>query len=340
MSYYHKNINHISTNKKKKLSNKYFILKNTVFISNIPKEIFSKETLSQKKYLGQYGHINHLLLINNNKIENSLIVQFDTINQAALCIISLENFEINENKKIKSNYYNTKFCNSFLNNKECKNPICLFIHTTKINYNLYNEINPREYINSFKYALLILDVSLSSFNLIYEELIGEKYYEKKGKFPKITVKKLKKIESIKDLTSNNMINEQNQKSNIDNFSINDIKIYENYLKNLYNISKQKNQNQNNNSNNISFSNYKLSYKQLKHSRFISQNIEENDKDKVYIPDSVKEIINKIIEIYMNNKICNNNQKECLINDINNIDFNINLSELVLHLNLVLGKDIN
>ena len=137
-----------------------------------------------------------------------------------------------------------------------------------------------------------------------------------------------------------MINEQNQKSNIDNFSINDIKIYENYLKNLYNISKQKNQNQNDNSNNISFSNYKLSYKQLKHSRFISQNIEENDKDKVYIPDSVKEIINKIIEIYMNNKICNNNQKECLINDINNIDFNINLSELIFHLNLVLGNDIN
>ena len=79
---------------------------------------------------------------------------------------------------------------------------------------------------------------------------------------------------------------------------------------------------------------------MKHSRFISKNIKENDKDKVYIPDSVKEIINKIIEIYMNNKISNNVQKNSLMNDINNIDFNINLSELVLHLNLVLGKDIN
>ena len=265
MSFYHKNINHISTDEKKNLSNKYFLLKNTVFISNIPKEIFSKETLYEKKFLAQYGHINRLLLINNNKIENSLIVQFDTINQAALCIISLDNLEIKEKEKIKSNYYNTKYCNSFLNNKECKNPICLFIHSTKLNNYLYKEINPGEYINSFKYALLILDVPLSSFNLIYEKLIGEKYFEKKGKFPKITLKKLKKIECNNNLSYNHLIKEENQKSNDVNLPINNIKIYESYLKNLYNISNNKYQN--NNRNNISFSNYKLNYKQFKHSRF-------------------------------------------------------------------------
>ena len=335
MSFYHKNINHISTDEKKNLSNKYFLLKNTVFISNIPKEIFSKETLYEKKFLAQYGHINRLLLINNNKIENSLIVQFDTINQAALCIISLDNLEIKEKEKIKSNYYNTKYCNSFLNNKECKNPICLFIHSTKLNNYLYKEINPGEYINSFKYALLILDVPLSSFNLIYEKLIGEKYFEKKGKFPKITLKKLKKIECNNNLSYNHLIKEENQKSNDVNLPINNIKIYESYLKNLYNISN--NEYQNNNRNNKSFSNYKLNYKQFKHSRFVSKNINENDKDKVYIPDSVKEIINKIIEIYMNNKIRNNVQKNIYIN---NIDFNKNLSELILHLNFVLGNDIN
>ena len=335
MSFYHKNINHISIDEKKNLSNKYFLLKNTVFISNIPKEIFSKETLYEKKFLAQYGHINRLLLINNNKIENSLIVQFDTINQAALCIISLDNLEIKEKEKIKSNYYNTKYCNSFLNNKECKNPICLFIHSTKLNNYLYKEINPGEYINSFKYALLILDVPLSSFNLIYEKLIGEKYFEKKGKFPKITLKKLKKIECNNNLSYNHLIKEENQKSNDVNLPINNIKIYESYLKNLYNLSNNKYQN--NNRNNISFSNYKLNYKQFKHSRFVSKNINENDKDKVYIPDSVKEIINKIIEIYMNNKIRNNVQKNIYIN---NIDFNKNLSELILHLNLVLGNDIN
>ena len=76
------------------LLNKYFILKNTVFISNIPKEIFTKEILYQKKFLGQYGHINQMFLINNNKIENSVIVQFDTVNQAALSIIALNNFDV------------------------------------------------------------------------------------------------------------------------------------------------------------------------------------------------------------------------------------------------------
>ena len=236
MSFNRKNLNHISPEEKNVLSKKMFIFKNTVFISNIPKEIFSKEILYQKKFLGQYGHINQLFLINNNKIENSLIVQFDTINQAALCIISLENFEMGEKKHLKANYYNTKFCHFFLNNKECKNSNCLFIHSLKINNYLYKEFQEGDYINSFQFALNILEVSLNSFKLISDKFIGEKFFEKKGKFPKMTMKKLKREELIKNLSDQNEKN--NQKSIIKNFSLNDIKIYENYLKTLDNINKK------------------------------------------------------------------------------------------------------
>ena len=218
MSVFKKQSNLMSQDEKIILLNKYFILKNTVFISNIPKEFFTKEILYQKKFLGQYGHINQMFLINNNKIENSVIVQFDTVNQAALSIIALNNFEINKNIKIKISYYNTRYCHYFLNNKECQNPNCLFIHTSKINDYLYKEINMNEYFNSFQFALNILNVSLDSFKIIYEKIIGEKYFEKYEKFPKMTIKKLKNEENSNNLNRNN-INKQNQKINQKNKNV-------------------------------------------------------------------------------------------------------------------------
>ena len=321
MSFNRKNLNHISPEEKNVLSKKMFIFKNTVFISNIPKEIFSKEILYQKKFLGQYGHINQLFLINNNKIENSLIVQFDTINQAALCIISLENFEMGEKKHLKANYYNTKFCHFFLNYQECKNSNCLFIHSLKINNYLYKEFQEGDYINSFQFALNILEVSLNSFKLISDKFIGEKFFEKKGKFPKMTMKKLKREELIKNLSDQNEKN--NQKSIIKNFSLNDIKIYENYLKTLDDINKKKYLNDMR-----SISNKRLIDKQLNKSRFFVEEKKENENYKVNIPESVFQSIDKIIEIYMKNKINNNNSKNIIINDVNIDNFNINWSELM------------
>ena len=50
----------ISLEQKVELSNHIYISKNTVSISNIPDELYSKNLLYQKKYLGQYGHINQI----------------------------------------------------------------------------------------------------------------------------------------------------------------------------------------------------------------------------------------------------------------------------------------
>ena len=342
MSFYRRNLNNqIGPEEKQKLLTKNFILKNTVFISNIPKDIFLKEILYQKKFLGQYGHINQLLLLNNNKIENSVIVQFDTINQAALCIISLENFEMNEKQKLKTNYYNTKYCHYFLNNKECKNTNCLFIHSFKINDYLYKEIFSGEYINSFQFALKVLDVSLNSFNLIYEKFIGEKFFEKKGKFPKLTMKKLKREEYNKNLDDNNLIKKKKK-----NHQKSIIKILNNY--NINNNINKNNENELKNNNdyfnkkNIKDSTFynqnfyidKLKKRELKHSRFIFENKKEKDKDKVYIPESVVNTVDKIIEIYMNSKINKektNNEKCLTINNVNIKNFNINLSDMIYHI---------
>ena len=342
MSLYRRNLNNqINPEEKQKLLNKNYILKNTVFISNIPKDIFSKEILYQKKFLGQYGHINQLLLINNNKIENSVIVQFDTINQAALCVISLENFEMNEKQRLKTNYYNTKYCHYFLNNKECKNSNCLFIHSFKLNEYLYKEIYVGEYINSFLFALKVLDVSVNSFTLIYEKLIGEKFFEKKGKFPKLTMKKLKREEYNKNLDDNNLKIKSEKchpKSIIKiltNYNINNNinKNNENELKNDNDYFNKKNNNDTS-LYNQSFSINKLSKREMKHSRFIFETKKEKDKDKVYIPESVVNTVDKIIDIYMNNRINkekSNNEKCLIINNVYIDNFNINLSDMIYNI---------
>ena len=329
MSVFKKQSNLMSQDEKIILLNKYFILKNTVFISNIPKEIFTKEILYQKKFLGQYGHINQMFLINNNKIENSVIVQFDTVNQAALSIIALNNFEINKNIKIKISYYNTRYCHYFLNNKECQNPNCLFIHTSKINDYLYKEINMNEYFNSFQFALNILNVSLDSFKIIYEKIIGKKYFEKYEKFPKMTIKKLKNEENSNNLNRNN-INKQNLKINQKNKNVkkNKSRSFENSLKNLENLSNKKNLQIRAMSNNIKNSINNLTENRTKNSRFLFVKNNENRDDKVNVPDYVINVIDKYLKLYIIDKKYNYD----LIKTVNT-NFNANWSDLLLIRNL-------
>ena len=329
MSVFKKQSNLMSQDEKIILLNKYFILKNTVFISNIPKEFFTKEILYQKKFLGQYGHINQIFLINNNKKENSVIAQFDTVNQAALSIIALNNFEINKNIKIKISYYNTRYCHYFLNNKECQNPNCLFIHTSKINDYLYKEINMNEYFNSFQFALNILNVSLDSFKIIYEKIIGEKYFEKYEKFPKMTIKKLKNEENSNNLNRNN-INKQNLKINQKNKNVkkNKSRSFENSLKNLENLSNKKNFQIRAMSNNIKNSINNLTENRTKNSRFLFVKNNENREDKVNVPDFVINIIDKYLKLYIIDKKYNYD----LIKTVNT-NFNANWSDLLLIRNL-------
>ena len=316
----------ISNEEKNQLSNKFFIVKNIIFLSKIPREIFSKEILIQKKFLGQYGHINQLYLINNNKHENSVIAQFDTVNQAALSIIALNNFEINKNQKLKISYYYSRYCHSFLNNKECKNVNCLFIHSTKINDYLYKEIQVNEYINSFLFALNILDVSLTSFQLLSERIIGEKYFEKTNKFPKMTVKKLKNEENFRKISLNFFFNSNTLLNNI-LLKKNKSKSFKNSMKKLDNINKERKKRSVSHIN--LFKNIILN-KRTEKSRFLFVKKIENKEDKVNVPDFVINTIDKLLKLYLNEKTSENKN---LIQNVNNINFNANWSDLLLIKNL-------
>lgn len=271
------------------LSQKTFISKNSVYIKNIPQEIFIKDILYQKKFLGQYGHINQIILFQRKKegkIKNEAIIRFDTVNQAALAILSLFNFKLG-NINLKISYLKTKYCLRFLKNKECLNEDCFYIHTLKINDYLFKEIQFNENVNTFKFALKTLNVSEMSFKLIFEKLIGENYFESHKKFPKLTLKKLKNENFIKSLID--------EKQNIINEKVNETK-KKCKKKNKINVSKENELiiKKNNKIQNISFSKCIINNEQLEHSRFQFVNKIENIEDKVIIPDFVKEIIKKLL----------------------------------------------
>ena len=260
------------------LSNHTFISKNTVFISNIPEELYSKDILYQKKFLGQYGHINQILFDKYQKKEKNIIVQFDTVNQAALCILSLENFKLDNGVLLNTKYFITKFCNYFLNNKECPNQNCLYLHNIIINDYLYLKIICPKIVDSFQFALNLLNIDKNIFALIKTKLIGENFYEKQRKFPKLTIKKLKNKELIKNL--NPIVKKVKIKENYSKFSSEDDSTNTSDSRNKSNSSNKKNRR-----NNSRFDFVK------------NDNLNVNCNFSVVIPEFVLDFLDKSCNIY-------------------------------------------
>ena len=127
--------------------NTFYLCKNSIYISNLPKNLLNRDNLYLKKYLGQYGHINSINFVKNKNKEKSEIIQYDTVNQAALAIFCLHNLEV-EDKILEVNYFKTKFCFYFLNKKECNNNNCTYLHDKKINDYLYIKLNNNENIDN------------------------------------------------------------------------------------------------------------------------------------------------------------------------------------------------
>ena len=298
-----------SPQEKDELLNRYFISKNIILISNLPEELYSKEHLYQKKYLGQYGHIIQILFDKNNKNNKSIIVQFDTNNQSALAVLFLDNLLIKNNQRLKVSYFITKYCYNFINNEVCYNSTCLFIHDYNINEYLYSEINHFGFINNVKFASNVLNIPLKIILSIKSELFGDNYYLQNQKFPKITMKKLKNKDFIKNISSK----EKNYKKN--------------EFKSYKNSSEDDSINTNNTSNNWNYSLiYKLKRKNQSRFNFIKNDINKNES--VFIPEFVLDFLDKSIFNYNNNDLLNN-------------DYNINIDNFNCKWSIILfGKNNN
>ena len=71
-------------------------------------------------------------------------------------------------------------------------------------------IKNNKQIDSYKFALDVLNLSKPIFDVIYIKLIGDNFYENQKKFPKITMTKLKNEEFINNILS---FIKENQKNN-------------------------------------------------------------------------------------------------------------------------------
>ncbi len=322
------------------LSKLNYLSKNIILVSHIPESLFSKDILYQKKFLGQYGHINQMILLKQYKNERNVIVQFDTVNQAALAILSLQNFKIDENSKLKANYFITKYCYYFLNQKNCPNPNCLFLHENKINNYLLLEIKNNKQIDSYKFALDVLNLSKPVFDVIYMKLIGDNFYERQKKFPKMTMKKLKNEEFINSLYPLIRENLKNKKNN--NYKKRPQKIKNDNIYNKDNNINNKRNNKKKNSkrdsfNSIDSNNEKIStseesieknyesnnntliFKRKNISRFDFVKNNNNDNE-VIVPEFILDFIDKYLVLHCNEiKFNDNNENEIgvFFNDFNN-----------------------
>ena len=230
-----------------------YLCKNTIFITKISSNLLNKDLLYQKRYLGQYGHINSINFVRNQKNNGkNIVVKFDTINQAALCILSLQNFEVDENIKLEVRYFTTKYCYFYLLGKECQNNNCLFLHEKKINDNIYINIKPGEIIDSQKLALNNLKINKRTFETVYNNIIKPNFYKIYNKFPKLTIKKLKGYISEK---KNNFKNKENKNNNHNNKFFNNDNNNDNNSNNSNNSNNNSNDTYNDsNSNDISNNN--------------------------------------------------------------------------------------
>ncbi len=302
------------------LSKKIYLSKNTIILSNIPENLFSKDILYQKKFLGQYGHINKMVLSKNSQNEKKIIVQFDTVNQAALAILSLHNFKI-ENIKLKVNYFIIKYCLYYLNNKECSNPNCVFLHEKKINNYLLLELKNNKIIDCFKFALDILNLTKKTFDIIYLKLIGDDYYEIQKKFPKLSMKKLKNEDFIKSLyhhyEKEQNINKKNKKKNNIKNNISNRNSFDSLESNTENLLSSSDESIEKINDSIQKYQYENIFKRKNNSRFDFVN-KNNDKLNCNIPDFVLDFLDKYFTLhYINiNNFQNNDKEKIIIKDFN------------------------
>ena len=139
-----------------RLSSVQLLRKDSVVVANLPRAISNKKILSKYKYFGQYGHIDKILISKNSQNSFNATISYESIQEAALALIAIDSFKI-DGRPIAANYPVTRYCNYYLNNKDCTNKDCMFVHEISDGVNTV-EISSQK-VNSKSIALKILEIS-------------------------------------------------------------------------------------------------------------------------------------------------------------------------------------
>ena len=148
------------------LSKQRIIQKNLVHFQGFPDSLYIKNLLLSQEYFGQYGHIIKIVLVSKedkslNKKTNSAYLTFETKEQAAYCILSVDSIKI-RNHLVRAFFGTTKYCNHFLNNYHCFNEEkCIFLHHIAEPSDIINEKTKFGYNDHIKLAKKIIDYGSS-----------------------------------------------------------------------------------------------------------------------------------------------------------------------------------
>ena len=148
------------------LSKQRIIQKNLVHFQGFPDSLYIKNLLLSQEYFGQYGHIIKIVLVSKedkslNKKTNSAYLTFETKEQAAYCILSVDSIKI-RNHLVRAFFGTTKYCNHFLNNYHCFNEEkCMFLHHIADPSDIINEKTKFGYNDHIKLAKKIIDYGSS-----------------------------------------------------------------------------------------------------------------------------------------------------------------------------------
>ena len=169
------------------LSKQRIIQKNLVHFQGFPDSLYNENLLTSPEYLGQYGNIEKILLVSKEDKKtkqkiNSAYVTFETDEQAAYCILSLDSIKIND-QIVRAFFGTTKYCNHFLNNFHCFNKDkCIFLHHLADPLDIIDENRKFGYNDHIKLAKKIISFgSLQSKS--YTE--NNNYINIKTNFPNI-----------------------------------------------------------------------------------------------------------------------------------------------------------
>ena len=197
------------------LSRQRIIQNNLVHLQGFPDSLYDENLLISTEYLGQYGTIEKIMLVSKedkstHKMINSAYITFETNEQAAYCILSLDSFKIDDHI-VRAFFGTTKYCNHFLNNFNCFNEEkCLYLHHLADPLDIIDENRKFGYNDHIKLAKKI--ISFGTFQNTHfssnNHIINQKTI-----FPNITIYKKENENEI-----NKTNNHKRKFSNLSNSS--------------------------------------------------------------------------------------------------------------------------
>lgn len=199
------------TNSHHPLSEMRVIQRNLVYVINIHQDYADECILVQPTLFGQYGKILSIS-VKKNKTHTkkhfethaySAYIAFRNEIEASLCILSVDGCELGD-QKLSASYGMTKYCSYYLDNQNCRNENCLFLHTPaseEDSYLLYDKQNKGFPKRSSKTII---------FNLV-GNLGFEKFAKYRAAMRRISEKMLKDAKNEKEFISTDSEQEMEEK---------------------------------------------------------------------------------------------------------------------------------